>query len=89
MNDWQMDSSQGYSSLLDGPGQMGALRLETVLIGQVVDGVGLAIVADIGVGAAHHQGLVVSAHVLQLALLLVRLAVARLHAAGEEEKRKS
>lgn len=59
---------------------MGTLGLEAVLIGQVLNAVGLTIVTDIGIGSADNNSFVIGAHVLQLAFLLMRLSVARLHA---------
>jgi len=62
---------------------MGTLGLESVLVGDVVDGVGDTIIGHEGVGAADHDGLLLGAHVLQLTLLLVLLAIAGLQTAGE------
>lgn len=60
---------------------MGALGLEAVLVGDVVDGVGLAIISHEGVGAADHDGLLLGADVLQLSLLLVLFSIAGLQTA--------
>jgi len=57
---------------------MGTLGLESVLVSDVVDRVGLAIIGHEGVGSADHDGLLFGADVLELTLLLVLLAVAGL-----------
>lgn len=57
---------------------MGALRLEAVLVGQIVERVLLAVGSGPGDGAAHGQRRVLGADVLQLGLLLARHAVAGL-----------
>lgn len=59
-------------------GQMSSLGLESVLVGDVVDGVGLAVIGNEGVGSTDDNGLLLGADVLQLALLLVLLAIAGL-----------
>jgi len=55
---------------------VGAGGLETILVGDVGEGVLLAIVTDPGDGSSHHQGLVLGAGVLQLSLLLLGGAIA-------------
>lgn len=62
---------------------MGALGLESVLVGDVGDRVDDAVGARVGVGAADDERLVFGAGVDQLALLLLALAVAGLHAGRE------
>lgn len=59
---------------------MSALGLVAVLIGHIVDGVGLSIVAQVGVEAAHSERILIGSQMLKLTLFLVRFAVARLHA---------
>lgn len=64
-------------------GQMIALRLETVLIGNVVQRIGLSIGRHPADGTAHAERLLLGAGVLQLGLLLARDAVAGLVARVE------
>lgn len=59
-------------------GEVGAGGLETVLVGDVGEGVLLSIITDPGDGSSHHQGFVLGADVLQLRLLLLGGAVAGL-----------
>lgn len=53
-----------------GDGQMGGCGLETVLIGDVVDAVLLAIISDVLVESAGAEGGVLASDVVDLALLL-------------------
>lgn len=50
---------------------MSALRLEAIFIGYVGNGVGLTIIADIREGTTYNDRLMISADILQFALLLV------------------
>jgi len=59
---------------------MGTLGLESVLIGDVVDFVGLAIIGNEAEGSLDSKGLVVGVRVLQLSLSVSRLAIAGLEA---------
>ena len=52
-----------------GLGQMGSLGLESVLIGNVVHGVGLAIGSDVVVGSTDDDGSALRSEGLQLSLL--------------------
>uniref|UniRef100_A0A182FXP6 Uncharacterized protein n=1 Tax=Anopheles albimanus TaxID=7167 RepID=A0A182FXP6_ANOAL len=56
---------------------MRSFRLESVLIGHIVDGVHLAIIGGEGVRAAHHQCRVLVVELLELGLLLPLDSVAR------------
>lgn len=56
-------------------GEVVTAGAETVLIGDVVDRVGGAIWAGVGVGALHHAGLLLGTGVLQLAGFLLAYAV--------------
>ncbi|KRK01272.1 uncharacterized protein Dyak_GE28983 [Drosophila yakuba] len=67
-----------------GNGQMGTLGLESVLIGDVVDGVGLAIIGHKGEGTLDGEGLQFRASVLQLTLLLSSNTIAGLETVGEQ-----
>lgn len=60
--------------------QMGTLRLESVLVGDVVDGVHLTIITGERVRATDDQGLHIIAQLLQLRLLLALVAIAGLEA---------
>lgn len=79
--------------LLNGTGQVLALWLEAILIGHILDRVGLAIVSHIGVVAAHSDCLVVGAHVPQLALLImcfvacIQAASSKMNHSEQERKR--
>lgn len=67
---------------------MSALGLETVLVGDVVDGVGNAIIADVAVEAADGDRVGLGVwHVLQFGVLLLADAVALLDAASEQKRR--
>lgn len=57
--------------LLNGTGQMIAFWLEAILIGHILECIGLAVVSHVAVEATHSDCLVVGAHVLQLTLLLM------------------
>lgn len=59
---------------------MSALGLETVLVSDVGNGVDLAVGAGVGVLSTDGDGLVVSARVVQLTLLLLPDSVACLNA---------
>lgn len=58
--------------------QMGTLRLESVLVSDVVDGVHLTIITGERVRATDDQGLNIIAQLLQLRLLLALVAIAGL-----------
>lgn len=64
---------------------MGALSPETVLVGDVVDGVDDAVGTGVGVRALGDLDLVLAAGVLQVSLLLGVDAVAGRVAAGAEQ----
>lgn len=61
-------------------GQVSALGLEAILIGHIVDSVDLAVVSGKGVGATDSDRFVLTAGVVQSALLIVLLAIAGLPA---------
>lgn len=61
---------------------MGTLWLESVLIGNVVHGVGNTVIAHEGVGSLDSQGLVVASSVVEDASCLSLLAIACLIAKG-------
>jgi len=69
---------------LGGHGQMGTLGLESVLIGDVGDGVGDTIIAHVGVGSLDGKGLMIGASILQHSLSLSLLAIACFPADEEE-----
>lgn len=58
---------------------MSALRLETILISDIINGIGLTIIANIREWAAYNDCLVISADILQLAFLFMQFAVAGLN----------
>jgi len=58
-----------------GNGQMSTLGLESVLIGDVVDLVGLAIISNEAVGSTHRDSLVLSSNVVQLTYSLSSLSI--------------
>lgn len=59
---------------------MGSFRLESVLIGNVVHGVHLAIITSVGVRSSDHQRTDIVSEVLQLSFLLTLEPVAGVEA---------
>jgi len=83
----ELDLLDGVSGQGRRGGQMSALSPETVLVGDVVDGVDDAIGAGVRVGALGDLDLVLAAGVLQVSLLLGVDAVAGSIAARTHQKK--
>lgn len=59
--------------------QMSALRLEAILIGYIVNSVGLTIIADIRERTTYNDRLMIGSDVLQFAFLFVQFTIASLN----------
>lgn len=68
-------------------GQVSALSLEAILVRLVVDGILLAIISRIGVGATHSEGSMGPA-TFEFARLITVNAIARIEAESQDEMRR-